>query len=40
MHQARFHPSRYVDLAAVGEEILIAGESVARLVALTAEQSQ
>ena len=40
MHEAKIHLSRYVDLAAGGEEILIAGESVARLVALTAEQSQ
>ena len=35
MHQAKTHLSRYVDLAAGEEEILIA-----RPVALTAEQSQ
>ena len=35
MHQAKTHLSRYVDLAAGGEEILIAsaGKPVARLVA-------
>ena len=41
MHEAKIHLSRYVELAAGGEEILIArAESVARLVTLTAEQSQ
>ncbi len=42
MHQAKTHLSRYVDLAAGGEEILIAraGKPVARQVALSAEQSQ
>jgi antitoxin (DNA-binding transcriptional repressor) of toxin-antitoxin stability system len=36
MHQAKTHLSRYVDLAAGGEEILIAraGKPVARPVAL------
>jgi prevent-host-death family protein len=42
MHQAKTHLSRYVDLAAGGEEILIAraGKPVARLVALATEQPQ
>ena len=40
MHQATTHLSRYVDLAAGGEEILIAraGKPVARLVALEPDQ--
>ena len=42
MHQAKTHLSRYVELAAGGEEILIAwaANPVARQVTLTAEQSQ
>ena len=39
MHQAKNHLSRYVDLAAGGEKVLIAraGKPVARLVALATE---
>ena len=40
MHQTKTHLSRYMDLAAGGEEILIAraGKPVARLVALEPDQ--
>ena len=41
MYEAKIHLSRNVDLAAAGEEFsMCASESVARLFALTAEQSQ
>ena len=40
MHQAKTHLSRYVDLAASGDEILIAsvGKPLNRLVALEPDQ--
>lgn len=40
IHEAKTHLSRFVDLAAAGEEIIIAraGKPVARLVALETSQ--
>lgn len=40
IHEAKTHLSRFVDLAAAGEEIIIAraGKPVARLVALQAPE--